>query len=286
MCHNIDNIVNNTSERGDGLARSSSKTARGGTAPPQARRALVEAQVKSTAAKVFHAQGVANTSLGDIATALGTGRTALYHYYPSKEQLLIALITESAADARQLLGQPDVTDAQTGEGSAVATLREIVRQLALFAIDRPDRVRLLDGSAGLPPEAERVARRLNRLFFTDLAQLIRRGIDAGELRDVDAGVAAHAIVGSTRSLAWWFDPKGPRSAKYVAHQLADSSVRGLLAEPWRDTPPSALAAVADLRARPGRSVANAALRLRRRVIRRRSLRTALVMRDFPVNVRG
>ena len=74
-----------------------------GTSAPQPRRALVEDQIKNAAAGMFLANGIANTSLGDIATALGVTRTALYHYYKSKDELLVALIRECAADARHIL---------------------------------------------------------------------------------------------------------------------------------------------------------------------------------------
>ena len=220
-----------------------------GTSAPRPRRALVEDQIKSAAAGVFLANGIANTSLGDIAAALGVARTALYNYYKSKDELLVALIRECAADARHILDghrQPAATDGN-GDCSAAPRLHEVVRRLVLFTTERPDRVRLLDAAAELEPEAERVARELNRSFFAEFAGLIKDGIDAGVFREVDAGVAAHAIVGSTRSVAWWFDPAGPRSADHVAGQIADSAVRGLLARTWDEPPASVLAAAAQVR---------------------------------------
>jgi hypothetical protein len=103
-------------------------------------------------------------------------------------------------------------------------------------------------AAELPPAAARTARKLNRLFFSDLTGLIQAGIDAGAFRSVDASVAAHAIVGSTRSLVWWFNPRGPRDADYVARQIAESALNGLLAGAWNDPPPAIRIAVAQLRA--------------------------------------
>ncbi|MGC1417687.1 MAG: TetR family transcriptional regulator [Candidatus Acidiferrum sp.] len=221
-----------------------------GTSAPQPRRALVEDQIKNAAAGMFLANGIANTSLGDIATALGVTRTALYHYYKSKDELLVALIRECAADARHILDahrRPAATDGYGVDGSVAGRLHEVIHRLVLFTTERPDRVRLLDAAAELEPEAERVARELNRSFFADFAGLIRDGVDAGVFREVDAGVAAHAIVGSTRSVAWWFDPAGQRTADEVASQIADSAVRGLLARLWGEPPPEVRDAVAQLR---------------------------------------
>ena len=223
-----------------------STRSRSNTLPkPAARRALVEQEVKSAAAQVFLSRGIANASLGDVAAQLGTARTALYHYFKSKDELLVALITECAADARQILTD---AGARSSDGDSIPDrLWEVVRRLAIFAIERPERVRLLDAAAELPPEAERTARRLNHRFFADLEELIRTGIDTGVFRSVDAGVAAHAIVGSTRSLVWWFDPAGPRDAEYVARQIADSAASGLLARCWEQPPAAVLAAAAQLK---------------------------------------
>jgi AcrR family transcriptional regulator len=220
-----------------------------GTSAPPPRRTLGQDQIKSAAAGVFLTNGIANTSLGDIAAALGVARTALYHYYKSKDELLVALIKECAADARHILDahrRPDAAHGDGGDSSPAVRLREVVRRLALFTTERPDRVRLLDVAAELEPEAERVARELNRSFFAELAGLIKDGVDAGIFRDIDAGVAAHAIVGSTRSVAWWFDPAGQCTAEQVASQIADSAVRGLLARPWDEPPPAVRAAMARL----------------------------------------
>jgi AcrR family transcriptional regulator len=222
------------------------RTTQSNRSSSRTRRTLVEGEIRNAAAQAFLSKGVANTSLGDIASALGTARTAIYHYYKSKDELLVALIRECAAESRHIIsqhGRPDGHD----DDSPTERLRDVLRRLTAFALERPERVRLLDAVAELPPEAGRVARKLNRLFFKELGALIQEGIDTGAFRKVDAGVAAHAIVGSTRSVAWWFNPAGPRSADYVARQIAESAVRGLLIQTWGEPPAPILAAVTQAR---------------------------------------
>ena len=98
----------------------------------QARRGLVEEQVRKTAIKVLLRKGIANTSLSDIAEEIGVGRTALYHYYASKEELLVAVMTESAQEARQILA--GTRDAGL---SAAQQLHDAVRNLAAFTLASP-----------------------------------------------------------------------------------------------------------------------------------------------------
>ncbi|MDT7622618.1 MAG: Bacterial regulatory protein tetR family [Pseudonocardiales bacterium] len=50
----------------------------------EARREVVRAEIIATAQRVFTKSGVRATSMGQIAEAVGLGRPALYHYFPSK----------------------------------------------------------------------------------------------------------------------------------------------------------------------------------------------------------
>jgi AcrR family transcriptional regulator len=218
-------------------------------APSLGRRSRSLHEVKRAATHVFYNKGIAGTSLGDVAAELGMVRTALYHYYRSKDELLVALITECARDGRQVLAESRrASDAAVAiaDRSSAAQLRDAVFRLATLSIEQPERVRILDAAAELPPQAKRTAKRLNHLFFSDLSALIQMGIDNGAFRTVDAGVAAHAIVGATRSLAWWFDPAGLQNASFVAGQIADTALHGLLADHWKQAPASVVEAAARL----------------------------------------
>lgn len=59
----------------------------------EARREVVRTEIINTAQKVFTKNGVRATSMGQIAEAVGLGRPALYHYFPSKDDLVAATIS-------------------------------------------------------------------------------------------------------------------------------------------------------------------------------------------------
>ena len=58
----------------------------------EARREVVRTEIIATAQRVFTRSGVRATSMGQIAEAVGLGRPALYHYFPSKDELVAATI--------------------------------------------------------------------------------------------------------------------------------------------------------------------------------------------------
>lgn len=49
-------------------------------------------EILRAAQDLFHRQGYANTSLDDIARAVGIKREGLYYYFPNRTQILIAII--------------------------------------------------------------------------------------------------------------------------------------------------------------------------------------------------
>jgi len=69
----------------------------------EARREVVRAEIIATAQRVFTRRGVRATSMGQIAEEVGVGRPALYHYFPSKDDLVAATI-RTAVDRYESYG--------------------------------------------------------------------------------------------------------------------------------------------------------------------------------------
>lgn len=196
------------------------------TAPegrPNARRDLVEAQILEHATRLFAERGFAGTSLQDIAEATGLTRPALYHYVRNKDDLLSRLVQEltegPAADLHRINADTDRPPAQR--------LRDMAHEIVLNLARAPERFRLLIRSeADLPEELADVYARGRRRVLREFTTVIEEGIQAGQLRPVDARVAALGIIGMCNWVAWWHRPG--QGDETVAAQLADMAVASLL----------------------------------------------------------
>lgn len=208
------------------------------------RRSLIEEELRNTAATVFARQGIDRTSLSDIAEAIGSGRTSIYTYYASKDDLLAAIIDECAAEGRAVLSSAVKVDVPT----AGEKLRLLVRGLLAYVLDRPDRIRVLNAAIDLSAPADRRARALNRQFFTHVRAVVEQGMRDGEFRRGDAGVAAHIIIGAIRSVPWWYRDTGPLAAHDIIDQLSDQLVRSVVADHDHLISAATRQAVADIRA--------------------------------------
>ena len=75
------------------------------------------------AAKYFSDHGYAGTSMHKVAAYLGLSKSALYHYFPTKEHLFLAC-------TRQVIGGFDgnFIDATASEEENLAQLKEVLRK--------------------------------------------------------------------------------------------------------------------------------------------------------------
>ena len=191
------------------------RTGRGGM-----RRELVENEMYEHAIRLFAERGFAGTSLQDIAEAMGITRPALYYYVKSKDELLAKLAADvaggSAAEMAELVARPEL--------DAVGKLRGIARLTVVRLAHQPDRFRLLIRSeAELPPEIRESYDASRRAVLKTVIEVVEQGIVAGQLRPVDARVAAFAVIGMCNWVAWWFRP-GRDDVDAVADQLADMAL--------------------------------------------------------------
>lgn len=188
------------------------------------RKELVREQLIDIAAKMFDEKGYAQTGMGDIAQALGLGRSAVYHYFRNKEEILAALVEAEALTPSHLLQElsEDVT----------LTASERLRRAVTDGIVR----RLSSGSrflfftrleAQIPEHMGGLYNQSRRQIYDFYVQCIRDGVASGEFRDIDPKIAAFAVIGMANWTSRWYSPAGPKSPREIAEVIADMAMQGL-----------------------------------------------------------
>lgn len=193
--------------------------------PTTLRKELVREEILTKAADVFEKKGYAQTTILDVAQALDLSRSALYHYFKSKDEILEALVlehTEHAAEEMELrlVGK---------NGSPTKQLHELLSGSINGRMTRGARLRVLDQLAAEMPADIRQKFDHGRRRVLDLyVRLIQNGIDAGELRAIDARTAALAILGIASWTSWWYSPTGRKSPEELAEVLIDIAFHGIM----------------------------------------------------------
>ena len=190
-----------------------------------ARGAETRLRIIRVAADLFHKQGVRATSPDEVIEASRTGKGQFYHYFRSKEEILEALVEEHTEAAAEKLEQRFSGAAP----STVEQLRELLSNSINGRLTGGARLRVLDQLAAemsgpIKQKFEHGRRRILDLY----TKLIQRGIDAGELRPLDAKTAALAILGIASWTSWWYSPQGRKSPEELAEALVDIALHGLI----------------------------------------------------------
>lgn len=188
---------------------------------PRKRRDLVENEIFERATALFAERGFAGTSLQDIADAMGMTRPALYYYVKNKDEILSRLVAQITEGPAKQLAALNADEAK----APLDRLRSMARAVVLGTARDPSRFRLLIRSESeLSPELAAVYARGRRKVLAEFVSVIEDGMRRGEIRPVDARIAALGVLGLCNWVAWWYHPKDAKDADDVANRLSEMAV--------------------------------------------------------------
>ena len=178
------------------------------------------AAIVDQAARLFATTGFTGASVSDLAAACATSKSLIYHYYPSKEDILYAVM---ASHIDQLT--EDVAEVMARDAAAAELLRDLVHAFMRHYLGATDRQKvLLNELDRLPDNKRRTIVAKQRAIVDAVAGLLRRA-DARLGGDPDRiRVQTMLLFGMINWTHTWFDPEGPVSAD----ELADMAVELVL----------------------------------------------------------
>lgn len=147
----------------------------------------------------FAQRGFAGVGMRELALAAGLGKSSLFHHFPTKAELWVAVLERVIARI-----EAHVLPALAAAGAALARIERAVDALIDALAEHPATARLLLRSlveedaldAAEPPGAAAVEARIQALVAR-FAALLRAGVEAGELRPASAPDAVHTLIGAT-----------------------------------------------------------------------------------------
>ena len=197
-----------------------------------AKRERRRAEILRAALRAFRERGYHATTLDAIAEQLGVRKTALYHYCPDKQAILLACDRESRAELERIVVQARRL------GSELEQLRYIIVAHARVMTEAFGASPVAFEVGALSPErqAEVIAGRDR--YERELRDIIGRGMKLGTFRRGDAKVAAFTILGALNGIARWYRPEGSLRASAIGEQFASQLMDGLVAEPHHSLAPA------------------------------------------------
>jgi AcrR family transcriptional regulator len=172
-----------------------------------------QAQVVLDAARVFARQGYDQTSVPQLADELGLAAGSLYHYFGSKEQLLIAICDQ--------LMDPLLDEARTittNDDGAAAQLQALVHLWVAHVIERRNHMLVFQQERHVIDHGDqwRQVRDRRKEFERLVESVLERVHRNGQTRLADARLSLAALLGMVNHTAQWYRPRGRLSAAEIA----------------------------------------------------------------------
>ncbi|WP_418118926.1 TetR/AcrR family transcriptional regulator [Agromyces aureus] len=178
--------------------------------------------ILDVAVAAFNEYGYDATSMGVLAERLGLSKSAIYHHFTSKDEILDRALDSALAALEGVLEGADAAG-----GRAADRLDLVLRGAVHVLVERLPSVTLLLRVRG-NTEVERRALERRRAFDRRVTALVSEAQAEGSLRsDLDASVVARLTFGMINSLVEWYRPGGTETADRLADDVVAVALDGL-----------------------------------------------------------
>ncbi|WP_100010250.1 TetR/AcrR family transcriptional regulator [Lentibacillus sediminis] len=174
---------------------------------------------------LFEQKGFSETSIQDIADALGVTKGTFYYYFSSKEQLLMEIhddyITNLVRRQERITQDPSLSERDKITG--------IIHLLITDIDDKGPSARVYSREMlHLGKEHAKSIRQKRETFRLNIEAVLREGIEQGEFdRRMHADMIAFGILGVTNWSYNWFNPHGEVSPVALAEMFAGMILNGI-----------------------------------------------------------
>jgi AcrR family transcriptional regulator len=184
----------------------------------------VKDSVRTAAVDLFARHGFANTSVQQIVDAAGVTKGAMYHYFRSKDDLLVGiyehLLTLQGEHLAAIVATGDTT-AQKLRAACIDVIETSIEFLDEGTV-------FFHSSHMLPSEKQLEVKHRRRVYNDQFAGLVEAGQQDGIYRtDIPRAVLVANFFSDLHYLPQWYSADGPEDGSLIAAQLTDLFLAGI-----------------------------------------------------------
>ncbi|MGW8481719.1 TetR/AcrR family transcriptional regulator [Microbacterium sp. NPDC055903] len=183
--------------------------------------------ILAVAVTAFNEFGYDATSIGVLAERLGLSKSAIYHHFGSKDEILHLALDAALGSLEAVVEDSALPASPTSARPAADRLEHVLRGAVQVLVDQLPAVTLLLRVRG-NTDVERDALTRRRAFDRRIIALVAEAQAEGTLRgDIDASVAARLVFGMINSIVEWYRPGGREGAELLADDVVAIALHGL-----------------------------------------------------------
>jgi len=185
-------------------------------------------RILDAAATAFATHGVDQTSIDDIARALGATKGKIYHHFGSKGELVCAIRKHSVQLTLDRVSP--YFEAGTPPPKKFHAMAEahVVAMISELAYHRVVVEEMRGSGTGSITDSERQLRleitALQWKYEDMFRSVLATGIASGAFRDQDLSVTVRSFLMMLHAPIYWYQPRGPQNSQTIATQLADMAL--------------------------------------------------------------
>ncbi|MBC9944166.1 TetR/AcrR family transcriptional regulator [Leucobacter sp. cx-328] len=193
-------------------------------APRRGRPGYDQNSMLEVIVQLFMDRGYDAASLDMIAKRLGLSKSAVYHHFTSKTEMLEIALDRVLGELERIFDDAAATGDDAGE-----QIRHIVHEAVLVACERRQYLVLLLRLHG-NSDVELRALERRRVLTTRFSKLFELAKGDGKVReDIDPRLASRLTFGLVNSLVEWYRPDGPDKPEELAETVLSFVRSGLRA---------------------------------------------------------
>ncbi len=194
--------------------------------PKSSQHELKRDEILDKAAQCFADRSYPAASMNDLATACGTSKARLYHYYESKEAILFDLLDRYSQRLLAVIGQAEAT-AQRGNLDERAALHELLRGfLQEYEHSATRHVAMLHDTKFLGEAQRELIVNRQRDVVSAMTRFLRRAYPQ-RVTPANQTAVTMMLFGMINWTFTWLRPGGPMSYSQFAEEVIGMLEKGL-----------------------------------------------------------
>ena len=182
-------------------------------------------RIMDAALQVFVSKGYSDTRMDDIVEMSGLSKGAIYHHYKSKKDLFISLI-----EHWENFSFPNIFDKDLDEMSSADALRGIVNDIVI-TFKKNKNVFLAELEFWSLANHDEDVRLKTKSLYVKLLNLFKniiiKGIDRGEFKNIDKNIGALSIMTSIQGVIWFsIFEESKLSAEIYLNEVIEFIIKG------------------------------------------------------------
>lgn len=179
------------------------------------------------AARLFYEKGYKSTSLEEVAQILKVTRPAIYHYFKSKEKIMLAIQDRVNHKVQLYASEIWARDLPSDQ-----KFEKIVYHHALLILENKIEMGIVfEELKNLPKNLADEAVTIIDQYYKRMIVLYRESVELGYFVDVNPSIAVHTILGACNWAYKWFSPQGAYTVEQTAQIISRLLVQGYRQHP-------------------------------------------------------